>query len=125
MRNFVYGMITGALFTMVAIMGSTVVESATHVWRLTHTTWEPTPSGPAMPLSAYEVHRLAAVAAMTNYCNVYSEETEKNKQLAKRFRDSQDPDKLEILHRLTESFKNEDCQNLLRRFPDMMEYVNF
>ncbi|MFJ6326225.1 MULTISPECIES: hypothetical protein [unclassified Rhizobium] len=124
MRNFVYGMATGALLTMGVTMGATVAESVEHVWGLMHSTWAPTPSGPAMPLSAYEVHRLAAVAAMRDYCNIYFEETEKSDRLATRFRDSQDPDKFEILHRLTESFKSEDCDDLLRRFPDMMKYVD-
>jgi hypothetical protein len=86
-----------------------------YFWVETHNTWKP-PSM-SVPLSDDEIHRLAAVRAMEDYCSIGTDLTEKGENIRLRF----DQTKSEALKEAEESFRGEDCNKMLVRFYDIMQ----
>lgn len=91
-------------------------------WALTHTTWRPTVSA---PLSPDEIHRMGAVDAVEDYCNTATDLTAKGESLRRRFVENRSDAATAALKEAKESFRNVDCNQLLIRFEDMMQRVEF
>ncbi|NLR99125.1 hypothetical protein HGP17_20080 [Rhizobium sp. P38BS-XIX] len=70
------------------------------------------------------MYKLGAVRAIEDYCNIATTLTEKAQNFHQMFADNRSPSTIAALNQIEKGFRNEDCNKILERFPDMMRYWN-